>query len=194
MAWCWQATSHYLSQCWPRSLSPSGVTRPQGVKATSSCGQWVNPLRVQWNINTSMFLFITDPDNDLSYAGYHTITWTNTVLLSIRTLGTNINQNWVKIHFVSFKKMCSKLCNLWHSNNHPHFNSLALGKCDNEFKCLIFKHLQYFQWILPLGVCCRTVLMMIKHWFREWFDALQQQAITQATVDPGGVSKTLLSS
>ena len=28
MAWCRQATSHYLSQCWPRSLSPYGVTRP----------------------------------------------------------------------------------------------------------------------------------------------------------------------
>ena len=27
MAWCRQATSHYLSQCWPRSLSPYGVTR-----------------------------------------------------------------------------------------------------------------------------------------------------------------------
>ena len=33
MAWCRQATSHYLSQCWPRSMSPNGVTRPQ----------WVNP-------------------------------------------------------------------------------------------------------------------------------------------------------
>ena len=32
MAWCRQATSHYLSQCWPRSLSPYGVTRPQWVK------------------------------------------------------------------------------------------------------------------------------------------------------------------
>ena len=32
MAWCHQATSHYLSQCWPRSLSPYGVTRPQRVK------------------------------------------------------------------------------------------------------------------------------------------------------------------
>ena len=28
MAWCHQATSYYLSQCWPRSLSPYGVTRP----------------------------------------------------------------------------------------------------------------------------------------------------------------------
>ena len=32
MAWCRQATNHYLSQCWPSSMSPSGVTRPQWVK------------------------------------------------------------------------------------------------------------------------------------------------------------------
>ena len=32
MAWCRQATSHYLSQCWPRSMSPNGVTRLQWVK------------------------------------------------------------------------------------------------------------------------------------------------------------------
>ena len=35
MAWCHQATSHYLSQYWPRSSSPYGITRPQ----------WVNSLR-----------------------------------------------------------------------------------------------------------------------------------------------------
>ena len=27
MAWCHQATSHYLNHCWPRSMSPYGVTR-----------------------------------------------------------------------------------------------------------------------------------------------------------------------
>ena len=31
MACCHQATSNYLSQCWPRSMSPYGVTRPQWV-------------------------------------------------------------------------------------------------------------------------------------------------------------------
>ena len=31
MAWCRQATRHYPSQCWPRSISPNGVTRPQWV-------------------------------------------------------------------------------------------------------------------------------------------------------------------
>ena len=32
MAWCCQATSHYPSQCWPRSPSPYGIIRPQWVK------------------------------------------------------------------------------------------------------------------------------------------------------------------
>ena len=32
MAWCLQATGDCLSQCWPRSMSPNGVTRPQWVK------------------------------------------------------------------------------------------------------------------------------------------------------------------
>ena len=31
MAWCHQAPSHYLSQCWPRSMSPNGITMPQWV-------------------------------------------------------------------------------------------------------------------------------------------------------------------
>ena len=29
MGWCLQATSHYLGQCWPISISPYGVARPQ---------------------------------------------------------------------------------------------------------------------------------------------------------------------
>ena len=32
MAWCRQTTSHYLNECWPRSMSPYGVTRPWWVK------------------------------------------------------------------------------------------------------------------------------------------------------------------
>ena len=31
MAWCRQATSHYLNHCWPRSPTPYVVTRPQSV-------------------------------------------------------------------------------------------------------------------------------------------------------------------
>ena len=29
--WCHQATSHYLSQFWPKSMSPCGITGPQWV-------------------------------------------------------------------------------------------------------------------------------------------------------------------
>ena len=35
MTWCCQATSHYLSQCWPRSMSPHCVSRPHWVKNQS---------------------------------------------------------------------------------------------------------------------------------------------------------------
>ena len=41
MAWCRQATSHYLSQWWPWSMSPYGVTRPQWVNHLSCCPGWV---------------------------------------------------------------------------------------------------------------------------------------------------------
>ena len=39
ITWCLQRTSHYLSQCWPRSMSPYGITVPQ----------WVNIRVVQEN-------------------------------------------------------------------------------------------------------------------------------------------------
>ena len=32
MTWCLQATSYYPSQCWPISMSPYGITRPQWVR------------------------------------------------------------------------------------------------------------------------------------------------------------------
>ena len=38
MAWCHQATSHYLNQCWPRYLPPYGVTRPQWVNLVTTAG------------------------------------------------------------------------------------------------------------------------------------------------------------
>ena len=36
MAWCLTAPSHYLNQCWPRSLPPYVITRPQGVNSSYS--------------------------------------------------------------------------------------------------------------------------------------------------------------
>ena len=46
MAGCRQATSHYQSQCWPRSMPQCGVTRPQRVNDTNlarkvHCYDWL---------------------------------------------------------------------------------------------------------------------------------------------------------
>ena len=34
MAWCHQATRHYMKQYWPRSVSSYGITRPQWINHT----------------------------------------------------------------------------------------------------------------------------------------------------------------
>ena len=54
MAWCCQATSHYLSQCWPRSLSPHHATMPQWIKQIiiSLKVDYKNPFIV-WTNNNS---------------------------------------------------------------------------------------------------------------------------------------------
>ena len=35
MAWCCQAASHDMNQCWPRSMMPCSIKRPQWVKCHS---------------------------------------------------------------------------------------------------------------------------------------------------------------
>ena len=39
MGWCCQATTHYLSQCWPRSVLPYGITRLHWVNGHVFWGQ-----------------------------------------------------------------------------------------------------------------------------------------------------------
>ena len=49
MVWCHQATSHYLTQCLPRSASTYGVTRLQWVKILWNCLCYycIDPIRWQ---------------------------------------------------------------------------------------------------------------------------------------------------
>ena len=44
MAWWCQAASHYLSQCWPRSMWPYGITKPQWVHTI------IPDLWIQWQM------------------------------------------------------------------------------------------------------------------------------------------------
>ena len=79
MAWCHQAMtpSHYLSQRWPRSLSPY-ITRPQ----------WNNLLRANdaymawWNESS----FIIGSDNGRTSLQQQAINWNRVNLLSIDIL------------------------------------------------------------------------------------------------------------
>ena len=56
MAWCRQATSHYLSQCWPRSMPPNGVTRSQWVNILQGDMPYWNQQIVEWALD-SIFSF-----------------------------------------------------------------------------------------------------------------------------------------
>ena len=57
MAWCRQATSPYLSQCWPRSLSPYDVVRPQLVKFRVTDLELFSPIGCLAPFVMSGFLF-----------------------------------------------------------------------------------------------------------------------------------------
>ena len=60
MAWCRQATSHYLNQCWPRSLSQNGVTRPlESINAGESLIEHLATQfnEFEWKYSTVVFVF-----------------------------------------------------------------------------------------------------------------------------------------
>ena len=59
MAWCRQATNHYLNQCWARSLPPYGVTRPQwGVFPLAGLlcqlNKWAHQLMILWVLESPL--------------------------------------------------------------------------------------------------------------------------------------------
>ena len=82
MAWCRQATSHYLSQCWTSSMLPNGVTRPHELMLI-----WVLSVRyAQWNFektNTtsgaSNNLMLTNAYAAQHLYWYNVNTWTDTM-------------------------------------------------------------------------------------------------------------------
>ena len=65
MAWCRQATSHYLYQCWPRSMSPYGITRPQ----------WVNSLFRLTLMKTSKLTLLDLCDGKLPWPHIERAMW-----------------------------------------------------------------------------------------------------------------------
>ena len=44
MTWCSQATTHYLSQSWPKSILPHGIIKPQCIKHPES--EWMKRYNI----------------------------------------------------------------------------------------------------------------------------------------------------
>ena len=107
MAWCPQATSHYLSQCWPRSLLPYDVTRPQCVNLS-----WLSDAYMcQWTRSSLVQIIVW----------CQAIIWTNTGSLLNEPLGTNFNDKLIEILTFSFRKMHFKmLFKQWDLSRHDY--------------------------------------------------------------------------
>ena len=52
--WCHQVTSRYLSQCWPRSISPYGMSRPQWIRHMPT---FTESTQIHWNKNVILAEF-----------------------------------------------------------------------------------------------------------------------------------------
>ena len=98
MAWCLQATSHYLSQMLTQIY---GTTMPQWVTGLTHWGQATH-------ICVSKLTIIAS-DNGLSPGRRQAIIWNNAGILSIGLLGTNFSEILIEIHKFSFKKMRLKV-------------------------------------------------------------------------------------
>ena len=72
MAWWGQAASHYLSQWWPRSMSPYGVTRPQCKQTLIIVSDTIHSVE-------SPGICMVDPQWNILYWGskwnLHTVCW-----------------------------------------------------------------------------------------------------------------------
>ena len=97
MAWCRQASSHYLSQCWSRSQSPYGVTRPQWVNSSKR-----HDAFMCWWLASGPWLV---RNNGLSHIWHQAITWTNADFSTTDLLGTYISEILVDIQRYSFKEV-----------------------------------------------------------------------------------------
>ena len=108
MAWCRQAPSHYASQCWPRSVSLYGGTRPQWVNnvlqmpcsfCVRKCTKWLT----ESSPALSPFWKYARYYSDVTWASWHLKSQTTPLCRSTTTKTTTIKAMYcwpfvVRIH------------------------------------------------------------------------------------------------
>ena len=132
MAWCHQASSHYLSQCWPSVATCHDDSTHWDMKKMANILQttfsnasslekiWAFQMETyltHWGRETHICvgkLTIIASDNGLLPGRRQAIIWTNAGILLIGPLGTNFNEILIEIHTISSKKMHLKMSAKWH--------------------------------------------------------------------------------
>ena len=119
MVWCRQATNHYLSQCWPRFLSPYDVTRPQ----------WVNRYHHSWAAVTPVE-YESDSKNLTGICTKSKISWTEKsvnkalVTLTVQSFAYTVETLYSTIYYskyfieLNFDKSTQYVA-LWTHKRHP---------------------------------------------------------------------------
>ena len=116
MAWCRQAPSHYLSQCWPRSMSPNGVTRPQWVNSLwYSDAIWSRRSGSTLSLAQVMIWCLMAPRHCLNQ--YCLIISINSMAFTWEQFHRKMLQTWIH-------KMSSKIIPLNYRQNFPGSNGL----------------------------------------------------------------------
>ena len=111
MAWCRQATSHYLSQCWPRSLSPFGVTRQEWVDYIKIGKKW--EFRGFWPFSLKNFKWGTMKLGLLAYHGYFQVCMKN------GPCGPNFGPQIGQYMYIGFCQFSGKV-STWFTRNFIH--------------------------------------------------------------------------
>ena len=167
MAWCCQAVSHYLNQCWFTYVMPYGITRPWWVDIRQHCfldiwcsKQWYSGCLLKslcpfYHVYAMLsfswvpgFNFINEYSSWLCYL-------IQALLRCIHKWGKISQSNWKH----SLPSVYGKVLT---------FNSLAPGRCACNLKILsvIFELQSRILVRWPSGDCHKTSLTLSQHWFR----------------------------
>ena len=193
-------TSHYLSQCWPISMSPYGIPRPQWVNSVSRLLQYwdialkmIMMMLIHWGREKMADILQTAFSNAFSWmkivafwfkiffsrAQYDNISSDNGLSNRQQALTIAWTSTWLSLHI---------------SDNRPWWvNSLAPGKFEWNFRYVIFKRILVIDgW----GISCEIALIWMSMDFTDDQSTLVQvmawchQAtshyltVTWANVDP----------
>ena len=94
MTWCRQATSHYLNQCWHRSMSPYGAIRPQWFNIHYNPWYSITQLTAKPCIELSRDVCITALVNQCrSHSFLLTVIYMSPIL-TIISLGNALSHVW----------------------------------------------------------------------------------------------------